>query len=244
MTMRTEVDIVATVERGVRHRAVGGLGVRVTAPGHVQLIGTAATPLGGDEIVVRIEVEPGAQLRLGSVAATIALPARDRPDSSARWEIAVGDGGRLRIDPQPTVVAGGAVHRSDITARLAAGATLDLHEHVQIGRAASMTDATLVDRDRMGAWTGGLRVEVDDQVVLAHRLSLGQRTRAGAAGHRAASSVFRYPDNRPGDVHGTEFAARLQLAGGASLTTALGTSVRAARRLADGLEIDSLAVVP
>nr|WP_064570112.1 urease accessory protein UreD [Gordonia sp. LAM0048] len=241
--MRTEVDIVATVDRGVRHRAVGGLGVRVTAPGHVQLIGTAATPLGGDEIVVRIEVEPGAHLRVSSVAATIALPARDRADSSARWEMEVGDGGRLRFDPQPTVVAGGARHRSDVTVRLASGATLDLHEHVQIGRAATMTDSTLADRDRAGAWTGGLRVDVDGEVVLAHRLTLGHGTPPGAAGHRAASSVFRYPDDRSGEVHATEFAARLQLAGGASLTTALAPSVSDAQRLADDLEIRSLAPV-
>ncbi|MFE0748223.1 urease accessory protein UreD [Gordonia sp. NPDC058843] len=240
--MRTEVDIVATVDRGVRHRAVGGLGVRVTSPGHVQLIGTAATPLGGDEIVVRIEVEPGAHLHVGSVAATIALPARERVDSSARWEITVGTGGRLRVDPQPTVVAGGAFHRSDMSVTLASGATLDLHEHIQIGRAATMTDAVLVDRDRAGSWIGGLRVDVDGQVVLVHRLSLGHGTPAGAAGHRAASSVFRYPDDRLGRVHATEFAARLQLAGGASLTTALGTSVTAARGLADDLEIESLAV--
>lgn len=242
--MRTEVDIVATVDRGVRHRAVGGLGVRVTAPGHVQLIGTAATPLGGDEIVVRIEVEPGAHLRVGSVAATIALPARDRVDSSARWEILVGDGGRLCVDPQPTVVAGGAVHHSDIAVGLASGATLDLHEHVQIGRAATMTDTTLADRDRAGTWTGGLRVDTDGEVVLAHRLRLGHGTPAAAAGHRAASSVFRYPDDRPGVVHATEFAARLQLAGGASLTSALGASVSAARRLTDDLELDALAVAP
>ncbi|MCR5976759.1 urease accessory protein UreD [Gordonia jinghuaiqii] len=233
--MRTEVEIVATLDRGVRHSATGGLAVRVTAPGVVQLIGTAATPLGGDEIAVRIRVEPGAELTVGSVAAMIALPARGRPDSAARWDVEVGDGGRLRLDPQPTVVAGGAVHTSDIVARIHPDATLALHEHIQIGRSSTMTDMAV--KDRAGEWTGGLRVEVGERVVLAHRVALGARTPAGACGHRAMSSVFRYPDRRPEEVHPTDFAARLRLAGDASLTSSLGASVATTRRLADGLDL-------
>jgi urease accessory protein len=242
MTMRTEVDIVATADRGVRHRASGGLGVRVVAPGHVQLIGTAATPLGGDEIVVRVRVETGAHLSVGSVAATIALPARGRTDSVMRWDIEVAEGGHLRLDTQPTVVAGGASHDSDIVVRMGADATLDLHEHIQIGRATTMS-AAMVDRDRTGTWTGGLRVEVGGDIVLAHRVALGTGTPAGAIGHRAMSSVFRYPDRRPDTVHPTEFAARLSLVGDASLTNALGASVAATRRLVDALELDALAAV-
>ncbi|WP_439028948.1 urease accessory protein UreD [Gordonia terrae] len=240
--MRTEVDIVATADRGVRHRASGGLGVRVIAPGHVQLIGTAATPLGGDEIVVRIRVETGAHLSVGSVAATIALPARGRADSVMRWDIEVADAGHLRLDAQPTVVAGGAVHDSDIVVRMGTEATLDLHEHVQIGRSTTMP-AEMVDRDRTGTWTGGLRVEVGGDITLAHRVALGAGTPAASIGHRAMSSVFRYPDLRPDVVHPTEFAARLRLAGDASLTNALGASVAATRRLADVLELDALAAV-
>lgn len=240
--MDTLVEIVATAGRGVRHRATGGLAVRVTAPGHAQLIGTAATPLGGDEIVVRVTVEPGAYLHLGSVAAAIALPAHDRADSRARWEITVGAGGRLRVDPQPTIVAGGAFHTSDIVVDLDPAATLDLHEHVQIGRASSSGDPDRNRRDRAGRWTGGLRVEVGGELLLAHRVALGDRTPAATAGHRAMSSVFRHPDDSPEDVHPTAFAARLRLAGAATLTSALGTSVAGTRRLADSL--DAAALVP
>lgn len=56
------------------------------------------------------------------------------------------------------------------------------------------------------------------------------------------SSVFRHPDDRPEDVHPTAFAARLRLAGAATLTSALGTSVAGTRRLADSL--DAAALVP
>ncbi|GAB98731.1 urease accessory protein UreD [Gordonia namibiensis NBRC 108229] len=245
--MRTDVEIIATADRGVRHSATGGLAVRVTSPGHAQLIGTAATPLGGDEIVVRIRVEPGAHLSMGSVAATIALPARDRADSRARWDIEVGAGGRLRLDPQPTVVAGGAVHTSNIVADLDPTAVLDLYEHVQIGRSvqidgATTTDLDRIERDRTGAWTGGLRVTVGGEVWLAHRVALGASTPAAAIGHRAMSSVFRYPDDRGEEVHPSEFAARLRLAGEATLTSALGSSVTATRRLTDAL--DTTALVP
>lgn len=245
--MRTDVEITATADRGVRHSATGGLAVRVTAPGHVQLIGTAATPLGGDEIAVRIRVEPGARLSVGTVAATIALPARDRADSRARWEIEVGAGGRLRLDPQPTVVAGGAVHTSDVVAEIDPTGILDLYEHVQIGRAVQIDRATTmdldrIDRDRTGSWTGGLRVTVGGEVWLAHRVMLGASTPAAAIGHRAMSNVFRYPDDRPEELHPSEFAARLRLAEEATLTSALGTSVTATRRLTDAL--DTAALVP
>ncbi|MEO9328867.1 urease accessory protein UreD [Gordonia aurantiaca] len=239
--MRTHVEIVATADRGVRHSATGGLAVRVTSPGAVQLVGTAATPLGGDEIVVRVCVEPGAYLDVGSVAATIALPAHDRADSRARWELEVGAGGRLRVEPQPTIVAGGAVHTSDLVVGLHPGAALDLHEHVQIGRASSADDPVRDERDRAGRWTGGLRVEVGGEIMLAHRVALGASTPAAATGHRAMSSVFRYPDDRGEDVHPTAFAARLRLSGEATLTSALGRSVTATRRLTDALDTAALA---
>ena len=54
------------------------------------------------------------------------------------------------------------------------------------------------------------------------------------------SSVFRHPDDRPEDVHPMAFVARLRLAGAATLTSALGTSVAGTRRLADSLDAAAL----
>ena len=42
----------------------------------MHLVSAAATPLGGDTIVLRVIVEPGARLRVRSAAATVTLPGR------------------------------------------------------------------------------------------------------------------------------------------------------------------------
>ena len=65
--MRTRVEIVAERGRRFRHQAAGGLAVRQTGSQAAHLIGTAATPLGGDDIEIRVVVEAGAHLDLGSV---------------------------------------------------------------------------------------------------------------------------------------------------------------------------------
>lgn len=210
--------------------------MRVTGRDRAQLIGTAATPLGGDELDITVRVESGAHLDLGSVAATIALPSHGQVASTARWHIQVDANARLVLDPQPIVVAGGAVHSSQTTVDLRSGAGLVLHEHVQIGRSAS----TMAERDRASRWSGGLCVRLDDQTVLAHRVELGEGSPAARTGHRAMSGVLRYPDARDGEVHPTWFAARLSLVDDATLTTALGESVSATRRLADELELFAL----
>ncbi|MDL9937271.1 urease accessory protein UreD [Gordonia sp. ABSL1-1] len=234
--MRTDVEIVATTQRSLRHRATGGLAVRQTGPTTAHLIGTAATPLGGDEIVVRVIVDAGARLTLGSVAAMLALPAAHRPDSSMRWEIEVGACARLRVDPQPTVVAGGAALYSDIVVRIDPQASVDLHEYVQIGRS-----ATHRDTDAAGRWEGGLHIDAGDTPLLRHRLALVMPEVGARHDHRAAGSVFRYPDSRGDDVDAVSFAVRAALAGGGSLTTALGASAAITRRLCDDLEVRSVA---
>lgn len=233
--MRTDVEIVAAAHRSLRFRCSGGLAVRQTGPTAAHLIGTAATPLGGDHIDITVHVEAGAVLDLGSVAATIALPTRSRPDSTAHWSIRLDEGARLRLDPQPTVVAGGADHRSDIVVELAHGATLDLYEHVQIGRSAQhfADDAT-------GRWSGGLHIDVGGAPLLRHRLELGAGSTAAPVGMRAMSSAFRYPDARGAQVDSANFAARLDLVGGATLTTALDRTVSGARGLCDALDVAAL----
>ena len=59
-----------------------------------------ATPLGGDTIDIRVIVEQGAQLKLRSAAATVALPGAGTLTSHARWEIDVT--GSLDVDLEPT----------------------------------------------------------------------------------------------------------------------------------------------
>jgi urease accessory protein len=176
----------------------------------VHLIGAAATPLGGDELDIRIVVEPGARLVVRSVAATIVLPGRTTRTSTASWSFDVGAGGELDFDPEPTVVAGGAGHRSVTTVRLAGDARIRVRERVQIGRTG----------EDHGRWCGDLVADTSGLPLLRHRLELGAGTAADdlLSAPRALSSELRYPDDSPAATLGVA-GALLPLAAGGSLST-------------------------
>ena len=233
--MLTDVTIVARSDASIYTESVGGFAVRRTGPSRIHLISTAATPLGGDEIRVRVVVEAGAVLRLHSVAATIALPAAHRADSVARWVIEVEEGGDLVCAPEPTIVAGGAHHTTTTRAHLHPDSRIVVAEHVQIGRGT-------LDAGAEGRWSGSLRVDAGDHPVLRHRQPLGPEETG--RGHRGLTSTFTYPDDRPDVVSAKEYAARLCLAEvpGPServrtptLTTVLADGVSAARQVTAAL---------
>lgn len=181
--MQSSLLVVACPGRMPRIEATGAVTGRCTEPDTVHLVSTAATPLGGDGLTVRLIVEAGARLRIRTVAAMVTLPAMHRPDSTACWEIDVA--GELDLDPQPTVVAGGSGHRTTTRLRLAGPARVRLRERVQIGRSG----------ERHGFWSGALHVNIDAAPLLRHRLELG----SGALGDdvlgapRACISELRYP---------------------------------------------------
>lgn len=208
--LRTEIRIVASAGARPRSAATGALAVRSTGPETVHLIGAAATPLGGDELDIHIVVEPGARLVVRSVAATIVLPGRITPTSTASWTFDIGAGGELDFDPEPTVVAGGADHRAVTTVRLGADARVRIRERVQIGRTG----------EDHGRWRGDLVADTSGLPLLRHRLELGAGTAADdlLSAPRALCSELRYPDDSPASTIGVAGAV-LPLAAGGSLST-------------------------
>ncbi|TCJ95312.1 urease accessory protein UreD [Nocardia alba] len=216
--MRTELSIVATPGRLPRIDAVGGLAGRHTGPDTVHLIGTAATPLGGDELDITIVVRAGARLVVRSVAATIALPGTDTVVSTAHWRFDIGEGAELDFDPEPTIVAGGAHHHVVTTVQIAPDARLRLRERVQVGRSG----------EDDGGWRGDLLAELGAVPLLRHRLQLGAGSstddRLSAA--RSLDSELVYPDHRPA-WSGTVDEVRLPLAAGGSLATRTSSRLRA-----------------
>lgn len=91
-------------------------------------------PLGGDHFTVEADVREGARLRLGSAAATIALPGQTKGEARYDVRLTVADGGELHWLPEQLISAGG----SDlyVTTRIHLGATsrLVLREEQVLGR--------------------------------------------------------------------------------------------------------------
>ncbi|BBY77164.1 urease accessory protein [Mycolicibacterium parafortuitum] len=202
--MRSEVVIVATAGRSPRIECSGGIAARATRVDTVHLVSSVATPLGGDTISIRVVVEPGARLRVRSVAATLALPGRATAESHADWVLEVA--GELDLDPEPTIVAAASRHFAATRVRLGADGALRLRERVQIGRTG----------ETQGFWSGSLHADVDGAPLLRHRVELGEGTPGddAIAAPRACVSELTYPRTDPAPL-GTP----LMLAGGGSLST-------------------------
>jgi urease accessory protein len=177
----------------------------------VYLVSGAAGPLGGDALELRIEVRAGATLRLRTVAAAVALPGRYGEESRLTVTATVGAGGRLEYLPEPTVAADGAWHRTEVTVRLAADATLLLRDEVLLGRHGERGGACrtrlAVDRDSALGWRPLLRHELD--VSGADAASLGP---AVLAGHRAAGMLLSI---EPGAADVADETGVVGVAGGA-----------------------------
>jgi len=164
--VKTEVEIVARRGRNGRMelpvvRAQGQLAVRRTGSSTVHLVATAFGPLGGDDASIRLVVEDGATLTVRTVAAAVALAARDGRPSAQRITAEVA--GRLELAPEPTVVAAGAHHRAELHALLTEDAVLTATEQVLLGRTA----------EAPGRWTGTTRVERTGRPVLHTIVDLG-----------------------------------------------------------------------
>jgi urease accessory protein len=100
----------------------------------VHLVGSATTPLGGDDVGLDVEVGPGADLVLTGVAAALALPGQGRAGSRLVVRLQVGECARVRYLPEPTIVTRRAEHHSELYADLAPGARLRCREVLVAGR--------------------------------------------------------------------------------------------------------------
>ncbi|CAJ1582645.1 urease accessory protein UreD [[Mycobacterium] wendilense] len=204
--MDSRILVVAQRDRLPHIESCGGLVGRRTGAHTVHLVSSAATPLGGDRITVRVVVEPGALLRLRSVAAAIALPGPATPVSHA--EMVLEAGGDLDVDLEPTVVAGSAEHHATLAACVGDTGCLRVRERVQIGRSA----------ERHGLWSSTVRADAAGRPLLRHRVELGAGTVGDdvLAAPRAAISELSYP---VGPRHLIDGGTVLELAGGGALTT-------------------------
>jgi len=202
--VRSDVLIVARSGRHPHIECGGALAARRTEPDTVHLVSTAATPLGGDAIHIRVVVEAGARLRMRSAAATVTLPGSPRTTwTLPLWSQVAGD---LDLDPQPLARPHLGALTTSTRLELAAAGRVRLRERIQIGRS----------DERQGFWSGSLHADVDGAPLLRHRIELGHGSVADDAlgTPMACISEFHYPNS---EVE-TEGVA-LALAGGGCLST-------------------------
>jgi urease accessory protein len=198
--------------------------VRRTRPGVVHLVGTAAGPLGGDVLEVRLHVAAGATLTLRSAAATIALPHRDGGFSQLLLEAVVEDGGHLDVGLEPLVACSGADVRSTTVLDLAGSATATVVEQVVLGRhgedGGTWSGRTLADRQGAGG---------EANPLLRHTLRSDLVAPAGA--RAIASSVHLGPCQDGTWVAATSgVAVATPLAAGGLVVTSIGPDLATATR--------------
>ena len=157
------------------------LSLRPTPDG-VYLVGSAAGPLGGDDVRLEIDVEPGASLVIRSAAASVALPGP--APSTLTVHARVGAGAELRWLVEPTVAARGCRHRIDARIDLAIGARLHWIEEIILGR----------HGEPSGSVVSRFSVDLDGWPLLRHELALGPdhphaQTSAAVGDARAVGTV-------------------------------------------------------
>lgn len=146
------------------------LALRTTASGgggeaSVNLVGSAAGPLGGDELSLSVTVGAGARLAVSSVAATVVLPGPRGAASQVEVVATVGGGGSLRWLTEPTILVRGCDHRSSTRIQLDPSSRLVWREVVVLGR----------HGEAPGSMLQRLRVDVGDRPLLRHDLAIGPR---------------------------------------------------------------------
>jgi urease accessory protein len=189
---------------------------------HMSLVAGAAGPLGGDDLRLGIDVEPGAALVLRGVAATLALPGPHGQPSRVEVTIRVAAGAALAWLPGPLIAARGCRHRALTQVLLEPGARLLLREELLRGR----------HGEQPGAVAQRLRVCLGDNPLLDQEIAAGPEAMgwAGPAvigGRRAVGALLLVdpdwvgtPIALPAPTPGADVAL-LPLDGPATLVTAL-----------------------
>ncbi|MEW2167046.1 urease accessory protein UreD [Streptomyces sp. NPDC007084] len=199
----------------------------------VTLVGAMNGPLGGDHLTVRTRVGPDACLRVGSAAATIALPGQSKGEARYDVRLDVAEGGELHWLPEQLISACGSELTVTTRADLGPGARLVLREEQVLGR---------VGEDP-GRLTSRLTVRYDGRTLLDQELACGPGAPGGwdgpavLAGRRALGQlvVVRPEFGRQPPVPRLlgEYAALTPLAGPAALVTALAPDALLLRRVLD-----------
>lgn len=162
-------------------RSAPPISLRPTPDG-VYLAGSAAGPLGGDDVELCVEVGDGAALTVRTVAASVALPGHGGRSSRVTVTARLGADASLLWLPEPVVAAAGCDHLMAADGTLADGATLVWREELILGRTG----------EQPGSFRTSTRIDVGGRPLLRHQLHVGGDGWAGPAvldGARAVGTV-------------------------------------------------------
>ncbi|MEU0946753.1 urease accessory protein UreD [Streptomyces canus] len=199
----------------------------------VMLVGAMSGPLGGDHFTVVADVQEGARLRVGSAAATIALPGQTKGEARYDVRLTVADGGELHWLPEQLISAAGSDLYVGTRIDLGRTARLVLREEQVLGRVG----------EEPGRLTSRLVLRVAGRTVLDQELACGPGAPGGwdgpavLAGHRAVGQLLvvrpEFADEPVSARVLGEGAAVVPLAGPAALVTAVAPDALLLRRVLD-----------
>ncbi|MEV0319779.1 urease accessory protein UreD [Streptomyces sp. NPDC050658] len=200
---------------------------------HVTLVGAMSAPLGGDRLAIEAAAHDGARLRVGSAAATLALPGQSKEAARYDVRLTVGDDAGLRWLPEQLISVRDSELRLTTRAELAPRATLVLREEQVLGRTG----------EGPGRLSSRLTVRRAGRPLFDQELSCGPGAPGGwdgpavLAGHRALGQLIvvrpEFAHDLPEPAVLGEWATRTPLAGPAVLVTAVAPDALRVRRVLD-----------
>ncbi|MGY6502610.1 MAG: urease accessory protein UreD [Acidimicrobiales bacterium] len=154
-------------------------------PHATYLVGSAAGPLGGDELALDVDLAPGATHQVRTAAATLHHPSPVPAVSTMTTTVTLGAGAHLDWLPEPAVMIAGCDHRASVDIRLDDRATLVWREEIVLGRR----------HEPGGSLVTSLRVDRSGVPMLRTSTRLGPRWPgadgpAGADGARVLGSLL------------------------------------------------------
>jgi urease accessory protein len=106
----------------------------MNTPEGIYVVGAAASPLNGDRISLEIYVAPGTELKVRTVAASLAWPGTSPVPSQFTINAKIGEGASLHWLPEPFVPVAGSLHRMVANVEVADGGEVVWREEIVHGR--------------------------------------------------------------------------------------------------------------
>jgi urease accessory protein len=179
----TRIGVAAAPGRARLTLTDGPIGARIISRtdtgARVGLVAQTALLLGGDHIVIDIEIGPGAWLELIETAGTVVYDAAGVP-SSWTVRVRIAEGGTLIWPGEPFVISTGANVRRSTVIELGTGAAAYLRETVVLGRIGEIG----------GAVCSRMQVTHEGRLLLLEDLDLTDRRQRSLPGVIGDSRVL------------------------------------------------------